>query len=110
MGSYIHYMCIQIYSELNRCKWFQDEEVVPPDGGMPAKPSEAPGIDKKRNTSVISKKSTGTESAQLSRVGSMHDPIKKQESTVSGMSQDSKGSGKLSLFNFQFWYRGNIHS
>ncbi len=62
---------------------------------MPAKPSEAPGIDKKRNTSVISKKSSGTESAQLSRVGSMHDPIKKQESTVSGVSQGSQGSGKL---------------
>ena len=53
------------------------------------------GIDRKRNTSVISKKSTGMESTQLSRVGSVHDPVRKQESTISGVSQGSQGSGRF---------------
>ena len=76
----------------------QDEEIKPPNGVTPktpvaTEPPPAAGIDRKRNTSVISKKSTGVESTQLSRVGSVHYPVRKQESTISGVSQGSQGSG-----------------
>ena len=74
----------------------QDEEIKPPNGVTPKTPvttEPPPAIDRKRNTSVISKKKTGMESTQLSRVGSVHDPVRKQESTISGVSQGSQGSG-----------------
>ena len=82
---------------------FQDEEVKPPEGVTPKTPvttEPPPGIDRKRNTSVISKKSTGMESTQLSRVGSVHDKVRKQESTISGVSQGSQGSGTETFFFF----------
>lgn len=70
----------------------QDDEEKPPEATAPKTPvaTEAPSIDRKRNTSVISKKSTGVESTQLSRVGSVHDAVRKQESTVS---QAPQGTG-----------------
>ena len=93
------HVCSWIH-EPNRCILclfsLQAEEEKPPEGVVPKAPvpTEVPaavGIDRKRNTSVISKKSTGVESTQLSRVGSVHDPVlRKQESAVS---QGSQGTG-----------------
>ena len=50
-------------------------------------------LNRKRNASLISKRSGTDSTPTLSRVGSVHAPINKTESAVSGGSQNSAASG-----------------
>lgn len=50
-------------------------------------------ISRKRNASLVSKRSGTDSTPTLSRVGSVHAPINKTESAVSAASQNSACSG-----------------